>query len=493
MFYKKGKFFTIEFKDTAFAVLTALFYAALLVPIYRLALYTTPFYDDYNYAMYVKDALNTHTFASVLKGAWTAMTWTWATWQGTYFSVFLMSLMPATFGNAYYYIGVWAVLTMLVAGSLFLAYSVARSVFLAKRPISLAFAVLFSFAVVENLYAPQQSLFWYNAAVHYTFMTGLLMLWLGCMVRLFFAEKHRILLEIACTILAFLVAGANFVTTLQGILLAAALLLAAIIWKKKPLWMIAPLVSFTVGFLINVSAPGNERRQAFYEGVAKGPLESIFRSVLSGVSYIPEFSGLIIIAYLLILAPVIAKMVKETKFWFSYPGLVSVFAFLFYSTGFVAGYYGMGVPGIARIFAATKSMFLVMLFGLEVYWIGWWQKKQQKKNRETNAHHYVLYYAACFVMLVLCVCVSKAKVESFLSYGSYYYVHTGEAECYRNEFNARVDAIENGGDYVEVDPFIYRPWFLCQQEDLDTDYQAEQNVAMARWYGKAGIALKSEE
>lgn len=80
-----------------------------------------------------------------------------------------------------------------------------------------------------------------------------------------------------------------------------------------------------------------------------------------------------------------------------------------------------------------------------------------------------------------------------MCYGAYYYVHSGEAFNYYNEQLAREENIKKSGADVELEPLVWRPWFLCKKIELSEDTHAEQNVAMARWYGKSSICVKSSE
>jgi len=57
--------------------------------------------------------------------------------------------------------------------------------------------------------------------------------------------------------------------------------------------------------------------------------------------------------------------------------------------------------------------------------------------------------------------ISPNKVDSFSSYGAYYYIHSGEA---------------------------YNSYFLCIG-DLSTDPNAQQNVSFAKWYEKEAVYI----
>ena len=76
-------------------------------------------------------------------------------------------------------------------------------------------------------------------------------------------------------------------------------------------------------------------------------------------------------------------------------------------------------------------------------------------------------------------CINPDKVGSYSSYGAYYYVHTGEAFNFYQEYMERVETIKNGRDVVVVKPYSYRPQMLCMGELSENAYSG-QNAAIAK-------------
>ena len=89
-----------------YAVVAAAALLLLLCPLIRLALYSVPWYDDYNYGRFARTAMaDAPTLGNALKGAWECIRISWYAWQGTYGSIFFMTLMPGIWGEEYYCIG----------------------------------------------------------------------------------------------------------------------------------------------------------------------------------------------------------------------------------------------------------------------------------------------------------------------------------------------------------------------------------------------------
>ena len=52
----------------------------------------------------------------------------------------------------------------------------------------------------------------------------------------------------------------------------------------------------------------------------------------------------------------------------------------------------------------------------------------------------------------------------YSSYGAYYYVHTGEAYNFHQEYLERVAILSGPEKDVQLPAYQFRPWFLCMGE-----------------------------
>ena len=80
----------------------------------------------------------------------------------------------------------------------------------------------------------------------------------------------------------------------------------------------------------------------------------------------------------------------------------------------------------------------------------------------------------------------------YSAYGAYYYVHTGEAYNFHQEYLERVEKLLGDEDDVQLQPYHYKPWFLCMG-DLSEDENNEANRSLAIWYDKDSVTLISED
>lgn len=482
---------TWNLKDRAVAILAILLLAVLLVPLLRLAIYACPWYDDYLFLNNTRLFMQEEGMAGFFHGAWFTVRHWWHTWQGSFASIFIMAVNPFVFGEEYYFVGIVAVLLIVVASIYFFVTVLCRYMLGADRANSCICAVVVTAALIELIYSAQEGIYYYNAAVHYTLMHGFLFLMIAWSVKFLYDtdRKRAVWHLILVSFFAVLCGGSNYVTSLQGIcILFSVFALGLLAKKRKSLFLLIPLAFYGVSFGINVIAPGNSVRASNFQGC--GALESIGRSLLEAANSFWELVGPMTLVAVLVFLPVAWNMVKESGFSFRLPALVTAYSYGLYATGFTSGFYSMGTRvGTSRTWVTIKFTFQILLFINIVYWMGWLMKKS--KREIPRFRHYVWYYLGAGILALAIFSLTGNQAGSYSSYGAYYYVHTGEAAAFRQQYLERVEKIRDSGDVVELDPLVWRPWFLYKG-DLAPDPSEPKNVSMAMWYDKSQIYVKAE-
>ena len=354
------------------------------------------------------------------------------------------------------------------------------------------------------IYSAQSGFYWYNGGVHYVGMHGFGLLMLSVAICLERAEGRTAagLLFTASVLLSMITAGSNFVTALQGLLSLLTILFISVVveHRKKGLWLLPATLVYIIGFGLNVAAPGNSVRARSYVGWGYSPLESIGRSFLEGVKHLPEFTGSIVLMVMVMLLPLIWQALKETEYRFRYPGVVLLWSFCLYATGYTPSLYSLGHAGLSRTLNAVKITYLLLLFLNEIYWCGWLQQRLQKKASGSTARWLAnwngaavwWFYAIMGLEFIMIFQVSPNQAGHYSAYGAYYYVHTGEAYNFHQEYLERVEKLLGDEDDVQLQPYHYKPWFLCMG-DLSEDENNEANRSLAIWYDKDSVTLISED
>lgn len=482
---------------------------AALIPLFRLTIYAVPYYDDYNFGRFARAAIEQEQSKwAAISGALDCSRTQWYAWQGTYSSIFFMTLMPAVWGEQYYFLGPVFILLLLLAGSMVFTHVILRKVFRMEKWSSLAIQAVITIAEFMFIYSAQSGFYWYNGGIHYVGMHGFGLLFLSVAICLERAEGRTAkgLLFTASVLLAMITAGSNFVTALQGLLCLLTILLVSVVVERRRtgLWLLPSTLVYIIGFGLNVAAPGNSVRARSYVGWGYGPLESIGRSFLEAVKHIPEYTGLVVLTVMLLLVPMIWQAVKGTDYRFRYPGIVLVWSFCLYATGYTPSLYSLGHAGLSRTLNAVKITYLLLLFLNEIYWIGWLRQLLEKRAEQTTGQltiqkwairsdaaawwFYVLIGVACLVIFR----ASPNQAGHYSSYGAYYYVHTGEAYNFHQEYLERVAILSGPEKDVQLPAYQFRPWFLCMGE-ISEDADNEANRSLAMWYHKDSVTLKEKD
>ena len=152
-----------------FAVLVCLALLLLLLPMLKAAQYDVPAADDYSNGLPTYRAwVQTGSIGPVLKAAWDRVYDLYFGWQGTFSAIFLFTLNPMIFGEQYYQIGPWLILTMLLIGNFVVIFTVFGRLFSAPKAECCIIAAVWTILCTQFLPRASQGIYWYTGAVYYT-------------------------------------------------------------------------------------------------------------------------------------------------------------------------------------------------------------------------------------------------------------------------------------------------------------------------------------
>lgn len=471
----------------------------LLAPLIRLGLYAVPWYDDFNYGGFAKRMMAVEPgIIGAVKGALDCAKVQWYAWQGTFSSIFFMSLTPLIWGEEYYWIGSIFLILILTVSVFVFAGTLTKRVLHVDRKSSLCLQIVTVILVVELVYGSPSAFFWYNPGIHYIGMHSFCLLFAAVLTCLYGMEQAKnvkgILLILAGMLGALLAGGSNFVTALQGFVVLGSLSILAFVAERKKVLRYLPILAvYAVAFYKCVSAPGNQVRGRSYVGWGYSPVESVLRSFLEAFLHLWKFTGWVTLLVMILLIPIIWQVVAKSGFSFKLPGLVLLWSICLYATGFTPSLYSLGHAGLGRALNAVKITFQILLLLNEVYWIGWLRLRLEQKGRSAAWKGCPWWFYLILLVLVnRIVNTSPNPIGAYSSWGAYYYIHTGEAYNFYSEYRERLVLLKSDEPDVVLEPYAFKPWMLCLGE-LSTDPNAEENRAMADWYGKNSIALREEE
>lgn len=472
------------------AIICCVICLGLLIPTVYLGKYNFMKADDFSYGSTTHNVyLSTGSVWETVKEAVNVSKTTYETWQGTFSSVFLMSLQPGVFDYRLYKLVPAMMISMIVISSLLLSRTLICKVLGNKMSYALITAALLTIMTVERMYTVPGAIFWYNAAVHYVFAQCCFFILADIFIRLCVDKGvvKKVIMIILSLILAVEVGGSNYATILiasVSLVSLEAILIAA--KKKKALLSIPSLAVELVCVFFNVSAPGNAMRAGLYTGLPA--FKSILMSFKSIFDFTLEWTDLFTAVIAVMFIPVFWNCVGKTKFKFRFWYLVLIYSICVTATGFTSSYFSMGDAGISRTQNVIKMTWQVLLLVNECYIIGRIRHKWGKKDMNLSIAGMVL----CFLLLLLPPAFLK-NFGTITSYTSFEYLYYGHAAGSWVENMERMAILT---DPTVTDPVLkphmHKPFYLYVS-DVTTDPSNWENAAMARFYGKNSVTLSEDE
>ena len=325
------------------------------------------------------------------------------------------------------------------------------------------------------------------------------MLLLASLICLSEGKKGRIrkgLLIAASMILSLIVAGSNYVTALQTFLVFLTIIVAGALLHRNIKGLVPAFCVYSIGFYKNLAAPGNTARAEALGNPGMAPLQAILFSFKEAFSHMWEYTGWMTIVVMLVLLPMILQLVSTTKFRFRLPWLLPVWSVCLYATGFTSSLYSLGHGGVPRTLNAVKITWQVLLVVNEIYLVGaiWQQRAGQKvlaaDSLRGNFKWWVYPVLAALAILVVKTCPNP--VGTYVSYSAYYYVHTGDAYMYHQQFLNRLDALKGEEKVLVFEPYAYQPWLIYVGDGNQFPNQGN-NYLLERWYGKESVSVATTE
>lgn len=486
-----GRLLKLRVSEKTACILLGAALAVLVAPLLWLGRYDVPCYDDFNFALDITAAWkDTHSLLAVLGAAFAQVARLYRVAQGTFSGLLLMSLGPLTFGEGWYALVPWIMLSALCAGTAFFFSTLFEKVFGVSRPAALIAAFLTLMLQIELVPDAAQSFYWYNGSVYYTFMYALSLALYGLLIRLVLARTsaRRGALTAVCTVLAVVQGGGNFVSGLVSALVLAGLL-AGLALKKHPAlrWMLLPAAAFAASFAACLLAPGNNARLDNYawQPDALLALRLALRFMFSEAS---RWLGLPVLLVMALLAPVCWHAARRSRFSFPLPGLVWI--------GSAALYGAMYCPSAyTELSFGPKRMYDIIFYGFILLWmvdwcylVGWLAARDRRSRTEQDAGVptktvpvlYSVCIAGVFALMALMVgnthLSDQEPVYSFTSLEAVFSLRSGEAAAYHAAFQRRLELLKDPAvEQVRLEEYPTRPALL---------YVDDRQQEMARYYGK---------
>ena len=484
-FLNGNRFYSLVF----FLVLIFLF--ILLIPILFIAKYNVPSADDFSFSCETHAAvMNGECITGIISGACSKVQDVYFSWQGTFAAVFFMALQPSIWGFSYYSLTTWIMLVSLLGGIFLLCYRLFSGIFQIQKSVSGIIASVISTACIQFVPFANQSFYWYNGSVYYTFTFGVMLIMYAAIIGfILYGGAWRIILLSALNII---IGGSNYVTALLSFIISLSIILILIFRKdKKWIILLIPFIIFLLSFAISILAPGNAVRQEDRPD-HPGAIQAILLSFRYSSVNLFSWADLRFLACILFLIPFLYHAAASCQF-FSFPAplLVSIFSYCLYSSAFTPHLYALASDGPDRL-KNIIYFFLVFLTVINLFWwCGWISRRFDRQNKSCTSFAYffpyLLFTAGALLSIVCAIFISHESLTSVLALNE---LRSGEAKAYYEEAFERQKALEDPSvPDCEFEPFKNMPYllFFTDMTDDPTDFQNEDTCT---YYGKNSIIVR---
>lgn len=474
---------------------------AVLVPLFMMAHYNFQSVDDVGYATSAQNVWKeTHSvlkvFAGQLSYAWDY----WHKWQGTFAAEWLVTSLMAFFLNDAYYMGTYLALGGFAIGEMLLFLIILKKILGADIYRASIISVCIVCMQVLLTTVPAEAFFWFCGAVLYTVVYNEALVLLSLLLLLYFRPKKiwkRLLLYIGITLLTIMISGGTYVTLITMLLVY----FFTVVWywyRKNPhKWFVtAEMGLYLVGFLLNVLAPGNQKRLAVANATEMSAIKAILLSIKEAACYVGTNTILPCMVLALLLLPLFVNVVRKKKYRYPFPVLVSLVSFGVFAAQFTPTIYTIGIAGPGRILNLYRWTFYIWLYGNELYWTGWLLRRFQLmkiENEKDNASH------KCYLLpgwiaggILLCYALSIWGGSTLTSWSAFNSLRTGEAKLYYEEYQERLVVLED--DTIKdayLEPYTSAPYLLFFG-DITDDPDDWVNRGLAAFYNKNTVTLIKE-
>lgn len=437
-----------------------------LVPIIWVSFYSFPNADDFGFGSLTHLAFVQHGILSMLKTAVFNVYDFYMNWQGTYSAIFLFSLQPGIFSEHLYFISHFILLGAFIAANIFFLQKIFQDL---NKHVKYLLILLVLFVQIQFVYDAVSSFYWYNGSIYYTFFYSLELV----LYRLLLDKKQKWHLIYP---LAIFIAGSNFVTVLNLILILSLYNIYCLHHKEKNIKLLILLMLVVFCFGISVLAPGNQVRAAYYSQENLSAISAIVYSFPRAIIY--SFKLFNVASFVSILILLVVLKDTYTKFQYRYPIVVLLLLFGIFAAHFTAPLYAMGFDNLwSRIIniISFKGYYL-MLFAL-YYLIGYF-----KMYRYFNLKWIRILSLIFIVGFIL-------NSENSLTYKATFSLISGQAEEYKQIWLDRLsilndESIQNV--HFQSIPVRPEPIFFMDGNDDGDDWIQRQ---MADYYQKESVHI----
>lgn len=372
-----------------------------LIPILAISPYTFARADDYGYGYSAHLALeNTGSFLEVISAIGKVIAEKYMEWQGTYSSIFLMTLQPAIFDEKLYSIVPMFFITIITLASYFFMKNILVDFLHVDKTAGRTCILAYILVVIQCIPVKQSAYFWYNGAVHYVVAHCLLLCMLVFLLRIAQGKvsKCNYLGAILC---AVYIGGTNYVSVVGTLFIYLTIIFGLAVTKswKKYKGIVGVTIVYLTAAAVNILAPGNFKKMDMSHGY--GLIESFILAFVKSSEYIlGKWMHWTVFALVAISAPILWKAVKTIDFKFPCPGIVIGYSWCYMASLFFMPLFSTTIIEVGRF---NNIMYLEWMLWILIdigYFFGWLQRKYFVEGIKDLCIDEKKYYLKIFAVIL---------------------------------------------------------------------------------------------
>lgn len=413
---------------------------ASLVPVLRLAGYDYATGDDLGYGAKTHLAwANGHSIRLLLIAIKENVIQVYNSWQGTWFTVVLMSLQPEVFCYGTYFITPYIMIGIVISATTLIVWTLGKQIVGLSVWAWVSIDVLIVLTMIQYFPSTASGIYWFNGGAHYIIPYGIAMITLWALFT--YRREHRISYFVVVTIGMTLLGGASYLMPLLILLILFYWFIFDLwMWNRErtntiaQMWiMIIPTILELAGLYISFLSPGNKNRGGenfgiSFEAIVIAIFESFKQACESLMLYMKE-CPIIYIVFILIAIICLSdfEIIDAKKVKFKLPGLFALAMFCLYAAMYAPGVYA-GVEVSGGVPNTIFQMFLLTTSASIVYFCGWISIKVGNLNMKRI--HVFLQCIFVFSMFLL-MFFGRNTIKNSTAYEAWEYKKSGRADDFK--------------------------------------------------------------
>ena len=462
----------LEYK---YIILLYILIIILLKPIFVLSRSAVPAADDFWYSQLARNVyLNGGSIFKIIGAAIEKTIHTYKTWQGTYSSIFMMSLQPGLFSLELYRTAPVVLLFITLMSPLFLAYIANKFLFKTESRVLYVISALYSFFTLQFMPSIFEGIYWFNAAWYYTFSFNIVIVMIAVIIIFEKTNKKitRIISFILMILFAIYLAGTNYPQVLMLTVGSSFFILLVFIRKNPKKWRYV-IVWAVLGICIAVSlfAPGNR-------AVVDAPSNLRYTALCMLRNFTTDVSSWTVtyltLAVCLVSIPFLKRLLSENKIKFLHPAIMGTAAFLVLLCMYTPAAFSFHNAGPVRAENVRMMVMQLFIYTIVINGYGYYYNKKDKRNS------LILNPIAAAILFILIMTSSFAneRIMDAWSIKAEYSIMGLEVSKFTTRMNEFFDLLEDDEvKNIKIDP-------LPTHEMLMPNLKMFRDYKIESYYGK---------